>query len=741
MPRLLSLLLLLPAALYAQVTLELRSINVRWPLVDITLHAECNGAPAMDLERRYFRVRENGVEVDNFTLSCPDSNTFCPMSAVLAFDLSGSMQGVPLDEAKMAGHNFVNRMAAGVDEAAIIGFSFYAVLECAMTTDRRVLNAAINNMAAMGGTALWDAGLASLRELAHKGRNPCRAVVLLTDGMDNNSRSTAQDLIDSAKAAGIPVYTIALGQLSTAPILRDIAVKTGGRYYNPEEANNLDEIYSIISQLIKFGNANCTLTYNGACLDGGDRSVEVMLTGYCRGGDTASIAFRAPDNTGRRLPVHLGLGARRIPGGGSASIPLTWLTPLAGDVMYPFDILLRYDSTLLRLRGASLPPGSWLATPPDLMPVADGVLLRSSGTYTVSGAGDLVLLDFEAVNPADTTCTPVELLRCWFSEGCMQPRLQSVDLCIIPCRLAPRIVAADPAVLCAGGQLLLTTDSGAFTYDWYRDGVSEGGGSHRHIVTRPGSYEVSITDTSGCTARSTPVAVTMEGGVALALSAPSPLYFEAGDAVRVPVVIDPPLQPGRTFSITWHVAWDPSLLTWGGLEAPSPSWITRHTEDAQPGGVTLSTDGLVTDTLRTLYTLRFTMPASPHAARVTRLLFDSSARIALRCMTSAMVENPELLLDGACRRLVQRPAGATARVFPNPVGDEADIVLSLPEAQRVTVRIVTLVGTEIARPADGKFDKGEHHIRLSTSLIPPGAYQVQVMAEQGVQCVSMVVLR
>lgn len=719
-------LFLAAAAAPAQVMLELDTVALRWPMVDIRLHAECRRAPAVDLERRYFRVRENGREVTNFTLSCPDSTTFCPMSVALVFDVSGSMQGTPLDEAKDAGRAFVNHMIPGIDEVAILTFEMRVHVMATMTSNTGTLLAAIDSMKAFGGTAAWNAGMAALKEVDRTGINPCRAVILLTDGEDNGSVVTPDELIDSSLAYGIPIYTIALGTFHSAAELERIALATGGRYYNVEGPSGLDDIYVIIANVIKFGSASCTLTYTGACIDGGDRNVEIMLAGYCEGGDTASITFRAPDNTGRILPVDIAAGSRRVRGGATAFVPVTLQTTLAGDLMYPFDLLLRYDSSLLHLRSAAPAPGSWLTAPPDILPAPEGALLRTRQIYAATGSGDFLVLEFEAANPADTVCTGVALERWWFSEGCMEPRLHDGQVCIAPCHLAAVIAVPPPGVLCPGARLLLATDSGAYTYAWSRNDTAVTGDSPVLEVSTPGSYTVTISDSIGCSATSPPVLIPAEAGLSLRVSTGGLLVAAPGSILRIPLAVNPPLHPGQPLSVIHTIVFDPALLVYDGFEEdPASPWMERHVETVAPGSVRLDCDGFIPDTLRTLYTLRFRVTASPHAPVATTIDLASGFTLSARCLDSLSAVNPAVVIDGSCVHLARSPLQHPAvAVHPNPFRNATDITVTLPSEGHATLKVVSVLGGDVALLADGILPAGPSSFRFSAGDLPAGAYRL-----------------
>jgi hypothetical protein len=119
-----------------------------------------------------FRIYENGVEVKDFTLWCPDPTIRCAISVSLVFDASGSMGGSGQAGAKQAGHAFVDLMDGVIDEASVIWFTHVVTVFQQMTTVKPLLHAAVDALPAGGTTAVWDGIYAGLIELINNGVNP-----------------------------------------------------------------------------------------------------------------------------------------------------------------------------------------------------------------------------------------------------------------------------------------------------------------------------------------------------------------------------------------------------------------------------------------------------------------------------------------------------------------------------------------------------------------------------------------
>src|SRR5262249_41629012 len=143
-------------------------------------------------------VLEDGVKqtLDTF------HEAVAPISIVLALDASGSMKSAA-DSVKEAAKSFVQSLRPG-DQLALLVFSDEAVMVHDLTTNRQWTVDAIDQYKATGGTALNDALFEAMGRL--KLVDTRRAIVVLTDGRDENgpgtapgSRHTSADVLDGVQ--------------------------------------------------------------------------------------------------------------------------------------------------------------------------------------------------------------------------------------------------------------------------------------------------------------------------------------------------------------------------------------------------------------------------------------------------------------------------------------------------------------------------------------------------------------
>jgi tight adherence protein B len=204
-----------------------------------TLTAEISLPGEMASERPRFTVTENGREVK--VLSAEERGAARePLRAVLLLDVSGSMKGASLEDAKRAARAFVEGMR-GDDLVALIAFADAPRVLAPPTTDRTRLLSIIDGLIASGETAVYDA-LGQAAALA--GATGERAVVLLSDGGDTVSASSLDTAVRALKDAGVPVYAVALRTREWDPsALRAITKATGGRLLEVKDSAELLGIY------------------------------------------------------------------------------------------------------------------------------------------------------------------------------------------------------------------------------------------------------------------------------------------------------------------------------------------------------------------------------------------------------------------------------------------------------------------------------------------------------------------
>lgn len=219
------------------------------------------------------------------------------VSTVLAIDRSGSMFDLgKIDAAKAAAKTFVELMRPE-DTAGVIAFNTQVDVVQPLTSDKAALNNAIDSIRAFDDTAMYDALAMSIQTLGEvQGR---RVVIVLSDGLDNRSRETADTILGSIQGAELSIYAIGLGDPSAGTgstsgidegALRAIAEKTNGAYAYAPGPEDLTTLYQQISYRLQ-NEYRLTYVSPNTLRDGFERGLEVRVsesvsaqTGYNPGG-------------------------------------------------------------------------------------------------------------------------------------------------------------------------------------------------------------------------------------------------------------------------------------------------------------------------------------------------------------------------------------------------------------------------------------------------------------------------
>jgi Ca-activated chloride channel family protein len=205
-------------------------------------------------------------------LARPEATIAVPVekaSVVLVTDTSGSMDATDvsptrLSAAKSAAERFLGRVPKSL-QVGLVAYSDGPHTVLRPTQDRAEVKSTLESLQAEGGTATGDALASALSALGPRGKKaPPAAIVLLSDGASQTGRNPDQ-VAQQAKAAGVPIYTVALGtadgvvqtpdgQLLQVPpdpeALRQLAETSGGRAFTAQDADSLDSVYQTLGSRI-----------------------------------------------------------------------------------------------------------------------------------------------------------------------------------------------------------------------------------------------------------------------------------------------------------------------------------------------------------------------------------------------------------------------------------------------------------------------------------------------------------
>jgi len=178
------------------------------------------------------------------------------VSSVLVLDHSGSMKP-PADDQDVtskikalhrAASRFVGIMPS-TGFTTLIPFSSDVGRPGAFTSEKHKMTDQINKLQPFGETALFDATYAAIATLEAENPVGKRAVVAMTDGVDNSSRRRVDEVIERAKEAKVPLYMLGFGREGELDRkgMEKMAKETGGRYYHAKNEKALLDIFENLS--------------------------------------------------------------------------------------------------------------------------------------------------------------------------------------------------------------------------------------------------------------------------------------------------------------------------------------------------------------------------------------------------------------------------------------------------------------------------------------------------------------
>jgi VWFA-related protein len=208
-----------------------------------------------DLKKEDFTVNEDGVRQTLISFQ----HTDLPVSIAIVVDNSGSMSRK---------RPAVNKSALDLvqasnpqDEAFVVNFSDEAFIDQEFTSDVNKLRDGLGHIESRGGTALYDAVVASADTLVADAKRPKQVLILITDGEDNASTLNLEQTIRRVQQLSGPViYSIGLlfgDEMSRSEVrharraLEMLSTETGGMAFFPKSIEQIDQIAAEVARDIR----------------------------------------------------------------------------------------------------------------------------------------------------------------------------------------------------------------------------------------------------------------------------------------------------------------------------------------------------------------------------------------------------------------------------------------------------------------------------------------------------------
>jgi Ca-activated chloride channel family protein len=208
-----------------------------------------------DLGKADFEVVESKrrQEIQEFT-----AESDLPLRLGVLIDTSNSIRDRFKFEQEAASEFLKNVVHANQDKALVVSFDTSAELVSDLTDDTTKLDQSIRGLRPGGGTALYDAIFFACRDKLsqdqpkHKFR---RAIVLVSDGDDNQSRYTRDQALEMAQKADVVIYAISTNitriESDGDKVLKYFTQETGGRPFFPFKVEDLEQSFENIANELR----------------------------------------------------------------------------------------------------------------------------------------------------------------------------------------------------------------------------------------------------------------------------------------------------------------------------------------------------------------------------------------------------------------------------------------------------------------------------------------------------------
>ncbi len=207
--------------------------------------------------------------------------TDLPLHLGLLVDVSGSVDSRFGFEQAAATAFLQHTLRAGFDKAFVLGFNSHSEMAQDFTDNVSLLSASVKRLHDGGGTALYDAVYHACKEKFLKDRpeRPVRkAIIIVSDGEDNQSEFTKAQAIEMAQRAEVIIYAISTDDSGLVmrgdKVLEQMAEATGGRAFFPFKMKDITHSFAAIEDELR---SQYVVSYKPADFDadGRYRSIEI----------------------------------------------------------------------------------------------------------------------------------------------------------------------------------------------------------------------------------------------------------------------------------------------------------------------------------------------------------------------------------------------------------------------------------------------------------------------------------
>ncbi|WP_124068386.1 VWA domain-containing protein [Clostridium sp. E02] len=197
-----------------------------------------------DFKKDNYEIIDTQYEINDFEL---ESKGYSECNIAIVMDCSGSMQGTPLSNAKVAAKSCIENMESKKQNIAVVGYSDSASLVTAKTNVKATLTNGVDTIGGGGGTNISEGIRVGTKAL--KGSQGTKAIILLSDGRDGNSQEAVDAVVEDAISNNITIFAVGLGDIDE-DYMKNIAESTGGKFILADNSIELEDIYITLQKYI-----------------------------------------------------------------------------------------------------------------------------------------------------------------------------------------------------------------------------------------------------------------------------------------------------------------------------------------------------------------------------------------------------------------------------------------------------------------------------------------------------------
>jgi len=269
---------------YIEMVNQKTDISSKWITQQFRVFDSTTGRPTQHLNVSdfIFGDSDHSFATGNQIFGVQKSKIEAGDHVMLNLDYSGSMDGWPIIQSMNAAEDFISGIKKDVN-IGVMGFASDVHVLSKFTKDYAEAAKSPFTDDIHGGTALYDAVIASVEKLASQSGN--KTLLVMTDGMNSEGANSIEDAIAAANDRHVRIYAVGLGQEIDKDGLERLTNATGGRVYYTYDPEKLASIYN---RVYAESDAVYYVTYpiSGKNID---RIFEVTLT--AERSNTASVTY------------------------------------------------------------------------------------------------------------------------------------------------------------------------------------------------------------------------------------------------------------------------------------------------------------------------------------------------------------------------------------------------------------------------------------------------------------------